>query len=207
MMDTYDGLKTTVADYLARDDLTAQIPDFIKLAEARHRREIRYLDMIRRVRTNMSTQYIKLPQRFLQMRELRLFEDDEDFTLEAVTPARMTEMRSRYGGRGYRPRYYAVHEELSFDVVPEKTYLLEMVYYAFFPALDATTNTTNLMLQKHPDVYLYGALMAAEPFLQNDERLQVWDALYKSAVEGIKISDARKRQGATLVARVHGVTP
>ena len=38
---TYTELKSVVADYLARTDLTAQIPDFITLAEVRLKRDLR----------------------------------------------------------------------------------------------------------------------------------------------------------------------
>ena len=37
---TYSELKTAVANFLARSDLTTQIPDFSSLAEARMSREL-----------------------------------------------------------------------------------------------------------------------------------------------------------------------
>ena len=44
---TYSDLKTTIANYLARSDLTSQIPDFITLAENRLRRELRIRQMLK----------------------------------------------------------------------------------------------------------------------------------------------------------------
>ena len=38
---SYSDLKTSIANYLARTDLTDQIPDFITFAENRLRRELR----------------------------------------------------------------------------------------------------------------------------------------------------------------------
>ncbi len=38
---TYEGLKTAVADYLGRSDLTERIPYFIRLAELRMQRDVR----------------------------------------------------------------------------------------------------------------------------------------------------------------------
>ncbi len=43
---TYSDLKTTVANYLARSDLTSQIPDFITFAENRLRRDLRIRQML-----------------------------------------------------------------------------------------------------------------------------------------------------------------
>ena len=42
----YNSLKQTIAGYLARTDLTAQIPDFIELAETRLRRVLRLLHLM-----------------------------------------------------------------------------------------------------------------------------------------------------------------
>jgi hypothetical protein len=46
---TYSELKTAVANYLARTDLTDQIPDFIRFAEIRLRRELRIRQMLKTV--------------------------------------------------------------------------------------------------------------------------------------------------------------
>ena len=43
---TYSDLKTTVANYLARSDLTSVIPDFIQLAEYRLQRDLRIRQML-----------------------------------------------------------------------------------------------------------------------------------------------------------------
>ena len=47
----YSDLKTSVANYLARTDLTDQIPDFIRLAEYRMRREVRIRQMLKSATT------------------------------------------------------------------------------------------------------------------------------------------------------------
>ena len=39
----YTTLQSTIADYLARTDLTAQIPTFIQLCENRLRRDLRLI--------------------------------------------------------------------------------------------------------------------------------------------------------------------
>ena len=44
---------------------------------------------------------------------------------------------------------------------------------------------TNWLLTAHPDVYLYGSLREAGIFMQEDERVPLWTAGYKSAVDSI----------------------
>ena len=47
---TYTTLKTSIANYLGRTDLTDQIPDFITLAENRLRRDLRLRTMLKGVK-------------------------------------------------------------------------------------------------------------------------------------------------------------
>ena len=208
-LDTYENLKASIQDYLDRPDLADRIPDFIALAEARHRRDFRTQDMLTRSQVTMpakTDQYLALPPRFLQMQGLRLLTDPVS-PLSHVSLDQLTTVRGGQYANTYRqPRFYTIHEEIEFDVVPDIAYQVEMIYYAAFPPLSAATPTTAL-LQKSPDVYLYGSLVAAEPFMMNDQRIQVWAELYKSAHEMIAIRNRRAKQGSPLRARVYGGTP
>ena len=69
---TFDELKTSVADFLNRDDLTNVIPQFIKLAEARANREIRHWRMEKRATATLDTQFTSLPTDFLEAIRLTL---------------------------------------------------------------------------------------------------------------------------------------
>ena len=50
---TYAELKTSIANWLDREDLTDIIPDFIALAETRHKRDFKIRRMETRVTANM----------------------------------------------------------------------------------------------------------------------------------------------------------
>jgi len=67
-----------------------------------------------------------------------------------------------------------------------------MNYYAKLESLSGT-NTSNWLLASHPDAYLYNSLVAATPFLGEDERLPVWGQLANSAIAEIQGSDDRRR--------------
>jgi hypothetical protein len=45
-LDTYSNLKTSIANYLNRSDLTSYLGDFITLTEARLNRELRVREMV-----------------------------------------------------------------------------------------------------------------------------------------------------------------
>ena len=71
---TYSELKTAVANFLARSDLTTQIPDFITLAEARMSRELETRTQEKRAQasTAASDEYISLPTDLRKVRPLKL---------------------------------------------------------------------------------------------------------------------------------------
>ena len=60
----------------------------------------------------------------------------------------------------------------------------------------SSSNTTNDILTNFPDLYLYGSLAETSPFLMQDERLQVWSALYKESVKTANDSAQRGRVSA-----------
>ena len=65
---TYTDLKTSVANYLEREDLTATIPDFITLTENRLNRDIRArVNMIRATTTTTAgIAFYDLPAHYIQ---------------------------------------------------------------------------------------------------------------------------------------------
>lgn len=201
-LDTYANLKTAIGNFLDRDDLTSNIDDFIDLAEARHKREILIREMIKRSQATTSGRFLALPNRFVKMKTLRLLTTPVT-VLEEVNLYEMN--RERESGTG-KPTFFTVHEEIEFDTTPDDSYTAEIIFYASFVPLD-DTNTTNGLLTRAPDAYLYGALSESAPFLGMDERLQVWEAKYSIARDGLLLSDRQARVGTPLVSRVAGATP
>ena len=200
MPSNYTDLKTMIAETLDRDDLEAQLDNFIRFAESRHRREIRIREMIKRAVAPAEERYLSLPNGFLEMKTLRLLTDP----VTAVQEVNLDVMnRTRIETEG-KPRFYTVHSEIEFDRKPDREYTAEMIYYAALTPLSAE-NPTNALLTRLPDVYLYGALIAAAPFLEHDERLAVWSQLYADAREQANAMDRAK--AGPLVARVYGATP
>ena len=60
-VDTYTNLQAAIANFLARDDLTAQIPDFITMAEARMSRELETRSQEKRVTASINLHRIATP--------------------------------------------------------------------------------------------------------------------------------------------------
>lgn len=196
----YTELKDAIADWLDRSDLTDRIPDFIALAEARLNRELRIRPM--EVRSTMTTtvgqRYFNLPGGYLQMRNFQI-NTNPITPLEYITP----EMLDRLYGSNTtgKPRAYSlIGDEIQLAPIPDSEYTIEMAFYEkFTPLGDGTsgTVTSNWLTKNAPDVLLYGALIEAEPFIKNDERIQLWLTAYKEAIDKIQKADDRDRHSGS----------
>jgi len=199
-LSTYTELKDAIADWLDRSDLTNRIPDFIALAEARLNRELRIRPM--EVRSTMTTtvgqRYFNLPGGYLQMRNFQI-NTNPITPLEYITP----EMLDRLYGSNTtgKPRAYSlIGDEIQLAPIPDSEYTIEMAFYEkFTPLGDGTsgTVTSNWLTKNAPDVILYGALIEAEPFIKNDERIQLWLTAYKEAIDKIQKADERDRHSGS----------
>ena len=197
---TYAELQTAIADFLNRDDLTAVVPDFITLAEARIQRDLEHWQMEKRATASVTTQYVALPTDFLHPKRLHI--QGQHQPLDPMAWSQMQESRDSGGDSTGVPRYYAlVGGELELWPTPGNTYTLEMYYTATLSAL-SVSNTSNWLLAQAPDIYLYGSLINSAPYLSQDERVVAWGALYQSGIDALqKSSERAKWGGGNLVIR------
>jgi len=191
----YTDLQASIADFLNRDDLTTQIPDFIKMAESVLNRTMRHWRMEDRATATLNAQYTALPTNFLEPVRL-LLTGDQVSTVELVGALEISELRAIANDAKGRPRNYAILDAtIEVFPTPDQDYTFEMVYMETLPPL--ATNGTNWLLTNYPEAYLYGSLLHSAPYLQEDARLQVWSGLYQSAVSAINEDGLRaKTSGA-----------
>jgi len=188
----YSELKSAIADWLDRTDLTDSIPDFITLAEARHKRDFKLRRMETRVTANTiaDTEYYTLPDQYVAMRNIQLNTDPKT-SLEYLTPEQMDRIYA--GSMKGKPRAYSIiGNDIQLRPIPDSAYEIEILYFKHFTALSDSV-PTNEMLTNHPDIYLYGSLVEAEPYLQNDKRIQTWASFYDRAKKDIIDSNERDR--------------
>lgn len=211
---TYSDLQTAIANWLARADLTARIPEFITLAEAKFNRLLDVRQMEQRSTTTIATnstdpQYISLPTDFQSMRRVCLSSVTGKPTIEYLTPTALYEMRfGTFADDTGQPTFFTIiGSEMELLPVPDQDYTIEMVYRKVIPAL-SDSNTTNWLLTMAPDAYLYGSLMEASLFTQNDERVPTWAQMYKGAIDGLtSLNFTSAYNAGPISVRAVGVTP
>ena len=199
---TYTDLKTSVASWLNRDDLTSVIPDFISLAEAGINRDLRHYKMIERADATLDSRYVQMPTDWMETVRFSITSGNT-YRLELVSRDDMLEYRQKTADASGRPRFYAnIGDTIEVFPTPDADYTMQLQYYAKTPAL-SDSNASNWLLLDAPDVYLYGTLIQSAPYLQDDARTQTWAALYAAALQSLqKASDDTRFAGFGLRMRV-----
>jgi hypothetical protein len=198
---TYSELKTAVADWLNRSDLTSAIPNFITLAEAEMNRQIRHRKMVTRATATLDTPYFAVPSDWKETIRFQL-NTNPVTPLVFVTPEQLLEDSQKYSA-GNQPLFYTTIGQ-QFEVLPQPdgSYEAELLYYAKIPSLSDGA-PTNWLLTESPDIYLYATLIQSAPYLKEDERTAIWTSLYAKLVEDMRVADERARIGSSkLKARI-----
>jgi len=196
----YTTFTATVESYLARNDLTSVIPDFVQLAQLRLSRDLRTERMLKVATTSPSDNKVAFPSDFLELREMHL-QGNPPILLEFQTPDLF--FRNGQTTLSGRSHYFTMlGTEFQFAPSQDTSYTVQILYYGQ-PTFISSTTASNLYLAYYPDALLYATLAEAEPYLYNDPRIATWSALYDRAIANIKKSDLGQTYSYTTLS----VTP
>jgi serine/threonine protein kinase len=203
-LDTYGGLKTSVATWLNRPDLTSYIPDFIKLAEQRINyggdgdflsSPLRIPAMQTQATGTITSSVISFPTRFLEPIKITATSGSVSWSLVYVSPERFTELTNN---ASVPTSYTYLNNTIQTAGTGAASYAID--YYQAFASLSADADT-NWVLANTPGIYLYAALVEAAPFLGDDPKLQLWSSMLNSSINAA--NRATKYQGgASLATRI-----
>ena len=191
---TYAELKTNIANFLNRSDLTSQLDFFIDATEAEFNRRLRVKDMIKRATATADSQYLSLPTDWLEAINVQL--DGNNFTpLMQQSIESLDVYRKANNNVTGQPIYYAiVDNSLELVPTPDTSYTLQLTYYGTIDAL-SSSNTTNFISTGYPDAYLYGALKHASIYLMEDERVPLFTAQFEKALEEMRLEQEKAEFG------------
>ncbi len=204
-LDTYSNLKTTIANYLNRDDLTAYLGDFITLTEARLNRELRVREMVNTdtsITTVAGTQSYALPTGYIEATTV-IFQSDPYCTLRFMSNTDFYNKYNTSQSSGKPPYFTIVGSNILLGIAPNSATTLQINYYKSLTAL-SDSNATNDILTNYPELYLYGSLAESAPFIMQDERINTWATLYKEAIKNANETSSR---GSTTSSPLQMSTP
>lgn len=183
---TFNELQASLAAWLHRSDLTAMMPDFIRLAESRLQNDLeaRQLDATSTVNLTAATATAALPTDFNTMRSVYYSSGGNAVTLDPVTPDYLARFYPATAGTS-KPVVYAIQGSLLLlGPTPDAAYVLNLLYMKTITPLGAD-NPTNAILSAYPEAYLHAALIFAGQYLRDADMVQGLEQLYAADVARI----------------------
>jgi hypothetical protein len=190
---TYDSLVADVASYLERTDVATleKIPTFVMLAEQIIASQIKFLGNLTVQASQMTSDdpVINKPARWRKTVSMNITVDGKR---QPVLLRRYEYLREYWPDPTATdvPKFYTDYDFTHWLVAPtpDVAYNFEVLYYERVQPLDSS-NQTNWFTQYAPQALLYGSLLQSMPFLKNDGRVQLWQAMYKQAMDVLTAED------------------
>lgn len=195
---TYATLQTAIAAWLGRTDMTAVIPDFIQLAEEEIAAMLRSQVVRDSLTITSGDDSVALPAACAELRSIRFDTATRKYPLDISTDVNLATLRR--AGSGVPSTAAVVDGTILFDVTADSDYVMEIVYFDKLTPLsdDAATNG---VLDASARIYLYGALVEAETYLEHDERVVLWSAKFQKAIQDENLARERAELGAAPTVR------
>ena len=191
---TYAELKTAIANFLARDDLTDQIPNFIQLAEARMSRELETREQEKRATATLTSgdEFIALPTDMREIREVKLNTNPN----RVLTYHSPSSLDSTYPSTssGVPQGFSIIGKEMNFRPIPDSSYTVELVYIGGLASISDVSTPT--LFLRSPDLYLYGALAEAYAYLLDEQRAAQYDQKFTRGIEEVRRDEGRAHYGS-----------
>lgn len=198
---SWASLKTEVAAWLHRDNLTTEIPGFIQLGEMRIYREMRVRQMETALSSAISSGVVAVPSGYLELKTAylnttpitHLQRKDADW-IHAMYPTRSADGTPQFIARDAT--------NFIFGPYPDTAWTLKGTYYKRLDAL-SDANTTNWLTTDAPDLILFATLCEAAPWAGNDARIAVWEQKYAQIKSRVQKQDEDEEfSGSPLAATV-----
>jgi hypothetical protein len=195
---SYATLQSEIASWLNRDDLTSIIPTFIQFVESDVNSRLRHQKMVVRAQATSNQEYVQLPGDWLEAINIHIVDGEQPLRFVTLDEADRINKQQIIT----QPSFYSIMDDaLEIIPAPESNIDIEMIYYGKITSL-SNQNTSNWLLVKAPDLYLYGSLVHASPYLLDDQRVGMFANMYNSRLESLALeSDKAVHSGGPLVAR------
>ena len=197
---TYTDLQSAIANWIARADLAASIPDFIALFESVANRRMRLRQQESAATLAPSSGVATLPADYLAWRRVT-WTGQFPRELEYVHPSYLHALFPTLPAG--TPRLFTI-EGATLTVAPSDNTALAFDYFQKIAAL-SNTNTSNWLLAAAPDLYLFGALAEAHGFVKDTESLALWKSRRDELFDELDRLDTKTRGQSGI--RVVGPTP
>lgn len=202
MITSYSELKTSIANFLHRDDLTSLIPEFIVDGETKIYNDLRIKAMETAFTATVSGGVVAIPSGLLEWK----------FLYVNSTPTQKMDRKSaewvyQYyptrSGQG-TPKFFAQEgDNIIFAPYPNSAFEIKGVYYKRLTAL-SDSNTTNWFITNAPDLLRYAALIESAPYIKDLQMIQVWEQKYEAIKQRVLNTDRRESVSGSVLTVTAG---
>lgn len=191
---SYSELRGAIADWLERSDLLDRTADFIRLAEARLDRvlRLRHMEVDHALAVPAGARTLTLPDGFREPVTLWIERPSGRETMRFSDPA----VLGVTGSPG-EPRAWTIDGgHLAFDRPWARASSITLRMLGRLELSEAAP--TNAVLRDYPDLYLFGSLVEAAPYLRDVELLSLFAARFEAALVEVRAKESRHRSLARL---------
>lgn len=188
---TYSELLTALENWTHRDDtdFTDRRDEFLAMAEARMYDDLilKNMEAEETLTLTADRNYVAIPSGYVSPIALWLLVDTVRVPLDMVLPQQLP-----YYPDSTQPTKYAIDgDNIRFDVPADQAYT---AYFRMVKKSNlSSTNTTNYLLTRRPDIYLAACMVEYARWAQDPEVFNAWEPKYLTAKASLKAAESRSR--------------
>lgn len=183
---TYAELQTAVGNWLHRSDVSTIIPDLIALGEAHLNANIRVpeMEVTTTLQSGVGDRFAAFPAGYQEIESIS-YQGEELVKRPSSEVAECAAVNS-----SGLPTLYALTQRVEFDRIPDQDYALTIVVV---DKLDIASDSTNWLLTRYPNAYLFATLAEAAPYTKNVQMIPVWTTKRDEAIRSVNRAEGKKR--------------
>jgi len=185
----YSTVKTRVANYLNRSDLTTYIAEWVNFGQRKIEKVSNFIGMEENESDTLSEDAytIDIPTGYKSTRSMYMIWEDQKYPVTKATEKELFDTRSNLTIDIGRPLIFCPREEddsIWFRPTADQDYTYYHNFYKYSAAL-ASSDDTNWITDGYPELLIYMALMEAEPYIMKDGRIQTWAKMAAGLMEDL----------------------
>ena len=190
----YASLKSTVLDWLARQDISDTVfESFVTIVEQTISAELKCFDVedtyaaVPTVDISTGASFIPLPNNFREARVVMV----DDKPIYYIEPQKFLTDK-------YNNGFTIVGNKMLFGGGNSSEHAVTVVYYKRVPHINLV-NLKNSIIEKYPNVYLFGCLREAYSYISDIDKSSVMDTRFQRAIEEARFdADTSAYSGSVL---------
>lgn len=205
--DNYKELKTSIVDWVDRQDIEDKIPGFVRLVTIDVSRDLRIPTMVTSTVTDMYADgSVLIPPDLIEVKSLNVIELNEYKNITAIHSLDRASIyeyeRSRKDNYGIentptrfatsRNKFYVFPLNFCSDTLVDNSVVnenvvgkVEVTYYRL-PVTINEDDEYNWILEISPEIYFYGCLMHAYRYIRDLDNANFWEDKYNKAVNKLQ---------------------